>query len=606
MLKFMRKNAPVILWFIIVTFVVGTVFLGWGMGAGGGSSKQQYVGKIGKKKILLNTFYKMVEVERENLRMNSNGEITPQQHKMIPRRVWELEVGKHLLKKIMTEMALSPSAEEVFQFLKANPPQGITQHPYFQTDSVFDTSKYVKFLNDPNSYNDPNLVQYELHVKNTAVPMENLRKMIEIGRIPTKAEVEQEYRDENDKIVFEYLKASPYTFTVDSSEITEEMIVSYYEANPDTFYSEEQAELYFVEIPKVATKEDEQVYLTELRAIKERVEKEEATFEEEARIESDDEGSAAVGGDLGWFGRGQMVPEFDAVAFAQEPGVISEPVKSTFGYHLILVEERNAEQDSIKARHILRKVVPTPETLDSLMELADTLRAAMLVTGFRETIADKKDLEIDSTGLFKKGDMMKGIGYLYGASSFAFSNDEEQEKVSERIENENAMYLLSIKRRTDEGVLPLADVKDDIFRALKDSLQMQKAKGHIEHARKNLGNESGLASIQDTDSLLTSGITDTVSRKQYIPDVGYNNTAVAIAFTLPDNSISTVIEADKAFYVVKPLWKERIDSIPWQSGDLQRIKMALIQGAAQNAYAEWYMDYKSTMDIEENIKKYFD
>jgi peptidyl-prolyl cis-trans isomerase D len=605
----MRKIAPVVLWIIIVTFVVGTVFLGWGMGAGKRDNREQYVGRIGKEKIPLRTFYKMVEMEREKYRMNSETELTPQQYRMIPRQVWEMQVSQILLREVFDKMALYPSAEEVFQYLKENPPPGIVQHPSFQTDSVFDTSKYVQFLNQPESYNDPGLVQLELYAKKTIVPMENLRKMIEIGRSPTKAEIEQEYRDEYEEAVFEYVKVTPYSFTVDSSEITDEMITGYYKANPDTFFSEEQAELYFVEIPKIATKEDEQVYLSELIEIKERIEKEESTFEEEARIESDDEGSAANGGELGWFGREQMVPEFEAVAFAQQPGIISDPVKSTFGYHLILVEERETEKDSVikvKARHILRKIIPTPETLDSLIELADTLRTTMLDKGFAEALVDVEDLKMDSTGLFKKGDMIRGIGYLYGASLFAFSEDEEQEKVSERIESDNSIYLLTVKRRTEEGVLPLADVQDEIFRTLKDSLQTQKARNYIENVCKDLNNETGLASLHDSDSLLTSGVTDTVARKQYIPDVGFNNRAVAIAFALPVNTLSKVIEVEGTFCIVKPLWQDCIDSIPWESEDIARIKMSLFQDVAKNAYMEWYVDYKKTMDVEENISKYFD
>ena len=58
-------------------------------------------------------------------------------------------------------------------------------------------------------------------------------------------------------------------------------------------------------------------------------------FADVARKESKDTGSAVNGGDLGWFGKGMMVPEFENAAFSQEVGVIGEPVKSQFGYHII-------------------------------------------------------------------------------------------------------------------------------------------------------------------------------------------------------------------------------------------------------------------------------
>jgi len=60
-------------------------------------------------------------------------------------------------------------------------------------------------------------------------------------------------------------------------------------------------------------------------------------FAEIARKYSTDTGSGANGGDLGWFGKGAMVPEFEETAFSLEIGEISEPVKSQFGYHIIQV-----------------------------------------------------------------------------------------------------------------------------------------------------------------------------------------------------------------------------------------------------------------------------
>src|SRR5262249_19134307 len=62
-----------------------------------------------------------------------------------------------------------------------------------------------------------------------------------------------------------------------------------------------------------------------------------------AKAESDDTGSGAKGGDLDFFGHGQMVPPFEQAAFAQKVGEIGEPVKSQFGYHLILVEKHETK-----------------------------------------------------------------------------------------------------------------------------------------------------------------------------------------------------------------------------------------------------------------------
>lgn len=72
-------------------------------------------------------------------------------------------------------------------------------------------------------------------------------------------------------------------------------------------------------------------------------------FAKLAETESDDVGTAQRGGDLGSFGKGRMVPAFEQAAFAAEIGKVTEPVKSPFGYHLILVEEHSTKTfDDVK------------------------------------------------------------------------------------------------------------------------------------------------------------------------------------------------------------------------------------------------------------------
>src|SRR5205807_7641190 len=67
-----------------------------------------------------------------------------------------------------------------------------------------------------------------------------------------------------------------------------------------------------------------------------------ADFAELAKKNSEDEASAKQGGDLDYFGKGRMVPEFDQAAFSMEPGAISDLVKTQYGYHIIKLVDKKA------------------------------------------------------------------------------------------------------------------------------------------------------------------------------------------------------------------------------------------------------------------------
>lgn len=133
-----------------------------------------------------------------------------------------------------------------------------------------------------------------------------------------------------------------------------------------------QVEVQIITIDPIIPQEEIDAVKTELRDYIDRVQSGEVSFSTLARLYSEDPGTARNGGDCGFFGRGEMVPEFSAVAFNMtDPNKISKIVETEYGFHILQFVERLG--DRVRVRHILRKPrVPAQSVNDCLARL-DTI-----------------------------------------------------------------------------------------------------------------------------------------------------------------------------------------------------------------------------------------
>ncbi|HUI92594.1 MAG TPA: SurA N-terminal domain-containing protein [Chitinivibrionales bacterium] len=604
MIQSLRNNAAIIMWIVIVAFIATIVFA-WGMDLSSRNRVRDTVGKVNGKEITYRTFERMVAAEREKERERNNGvEASPEQSRMLPRQVWQMEVSRILMDQAFADMDIGASTDEVYEYIKKNPPPEVYSVKQFQTDSVFDTSKFVSFLNNPAVYENEGMQALEKHTREFLVPMQTLRLLLSMQEFPFKSEIAYQYNEETEKAVFEYAKVNVAAFA--PPRPTDAEVAAYYQAHQDSFATPEQVDLYYVKIPKIATPADEKATYDEMLNLRAKLKVGDSSFAEEAKLESDDEATASRGGYLGWVTKGSTAPQFDSAVFALKVNEISMPVRTQFGYHLVLVEKRETSNGKERAtvRHILRKIVPSGETLDKLNALADSVRGIIVSDGILNVAKKVPSVRVDSTGLFKRGDQMPKVGYVSGAAGFAFAHVENE--LSDLLENEDGYFFFQVKTKVKKGILPLEVAKERIVATLSDSIRLAKAHGYFVEFLKKVPDKNAVAQYSKSDSLIISGVTDTVGRAQYIPQVGFNNQLVAAAFALPIGKVSSVIEGGGSYFVVKPLWQKKPgNNVPWGSTDVLNINRKMIQDNMEKNYYDWYLYYMSKAKIVDNVNQFY-
>lgn len=203
-------------------------------------------------------------------------------------------------------------------------------------------------------------------------------------------------------------------------------------------------------------------------------------FAQVAAETSDDAGSKADGGDLGFFRRGQMVKAFEDAAFALAPGELGEPVRSDFGFHVIRVEEKRAAQlrayEEVReelAREILGREIGRAAARVGAETLAEAVRGGKSV----EEAAREAGLTLERSGWLRRrpDGYVPGLGTAPDLLAVAFTLEPGQS--SDRIfEAGEKLALVQVLERRE----PTADEVDPVVEAERRSLEQRKLDAQIE------------------------------------------------------------------------------------------------------------------------------
>lgn len=245
-------------------------------------------------------------------------------------------------------------------------------------------------------------------------------------------------------------------------------IENYYTMNKDRFTQQEEVKARHILVKfDNKAKDKEKKALDKINKIAKELEGSE--FAALAKKYSDDPGSKAKGGDLGFFGRGRMVKEFEEKAFSLVKGKVSEPVKTSYGYHLIKVEDKKEKTvrtlDEVKAE--IAKTLLRNKGVDAAVKsLENDLKSGKSISSFLKA----NNLKWDATGEFPlSSSFAPKLGDNAEVLSTALGVDKVKETAKKVVRNGSTYYVLRLNSskksepKKDEASQPSSAAGDVLF-----------------------------------------------------------------------------------------------------------------------------------------------
>lgn len=280
-----------------------------------------------------------------------------------------------------------------------------------------------------------------------------------------------------------------------------------------------------------------------------------ADFAELATKYSQDEGTAPKGGDLDYFGRGRMVPEFDTAAFAMEKvGDLSGPVKTQYGYHIIKLTDKKAGTTQaladVKAQITEQLLAQRVQTQAN--DLASRLAAQITKPADLETAAKANGLQTQESGFFARDEPILGLGASPEAAAQAFTLKDNE--VSGAIRIARGIVFEAVTGRQDTYVPKLDEVKEKV----REEVVKQKARELAGQKAASLA--ATLKTAPDFErAAKAAGLevktTDLITRDAPLPDLGAAADVTDAVFKLPQGAVSDPLASDAGAAIIKVLEK---------------------------------------------------
>lgn len=321
------------------------------------------------------------------------------------------------------------------------------------------------------------------------------------------------------------------------------------------------------------------------------------SFETLARQYSQDPGSAGRGGDLGWFGRGQMVGPFEEAAFDARVGEVVGPVLTDFGYHLIRVTER-AEQE-VQLAQLAQPVGMTSATMRAVRDKADDLKYYTEEGGDFASEAERLGLSVQQAVIQGDQQFIPGLGNSRAVRSFV--ERARAGAVSDVIDTGTAFVVVRVRDIQEAGYRSLDEVRAELEPRVrldkKKEVQVAKLREALE--------ANGFDGLAAATGGTRSSTPDLTFNNPTVTGLGREPAFVGTAFGLEQGQASGPVAGNNAAFVLRVTSKTMANPEQMTSEQRTQLRTELLNRERQRIGNEWIEQLLDSADIEDNRSLFF-
>ena len=496
----------VVMWTILVLFVTSMAIGGLVGGASitdiFGGRQGNEVGSLNGKPILFEDFNQLVSNEINRMDQQSGRLISDEEREYIRAVVWERLIADLIIQEQIIKNKIVVGEEEVLFQMKNNPPPFLQNSDAFQSFGRFDLEKYLDAVLNPSQIDWKPIEDF---MQNVYLPSYKLQQYITNAAAISSKDVLEDYKKRFLDYKIEVLHVTEKAIDQDfyngllADRPSNDELLDIYNENILDYDQPELRYLKYVKWPIMSNATDSLRVKLEAEDLIFRLNKGE-DFALLANTYTEDPSNSAdpqnlKGGDLGWFNKGQLLPEFEIASFEAEKGSIVGPILTQYGYHIIKVNDKRTVEsnEQVNASHILLTIQPGRGTENELKDTASIFALEATEYGFF-ALADSLGLEIqDSNGLRKESIFVDNFGVGRSAVNFAFNNVEGS--TSDAIKNDNFFGVFFLDKVDKETVIPFEEVKEDLRNEFLSEFKKNHLKTLAESIKDNNQEEMSLSAI---------------------------------------------------------------------------------------------------------------